>query len=232
VPAALTTTLSSQLDLHRIELGGSVVVYENTSRLPERAQLSDAATTASQQAGFAALAAADLSGSTPVLPGGQRFGSGPIRAGEVFVSVPLDREWRLSADGGEAERRPAFGWATSFVVTPSVLASGGARLSFVTPVTRRVAVAAQVLLWLLVLRVALYRPPADGRSRRLRRKERRLVAAAPAPVLIDLGPDVPEPVRPAGDDEPGPPLAPVPVLDTRADDLGLRWGDEPTEGPP
>jgi hypothetical protein len=50
-------------------------------------------------------------------------------------------------------------------------------------------------------------------------------------VLIDLGPDVPPPAPERVEDaEPDEPLAPVPVLDTRADDLGLRWGDESTEG--
>ncbi len=59
-----------------------------------------------------------------------------------------------------------------------------------------------------------------------------MVAAAEAPVLIDLGPDIPVPAPIDEAVEPDEPLAPVPVLDTRADDLGLRWGDEPTEGPP
>lgn len=227
VPAPLTTTLSSQLDLHRIELGGSLVVYENTSRLPERAQLSATAATASQQAGFASLAAADLSGSKPVLAGGERAGRGPVGAGEVFMSVPLNSGWRLTVDGSPTVRRPAFGWATAFVVP----AAGSAHLTYATSPARRLAIAAQLLLWIIALRVALHRPPADGRSRRVRRAERRLIAAAEAPVLIDLGSDVPMPAPVAVDEEPDEPLAPVPVLDTRADDLGLRWG-EPTEGEP
>ena len=59
-----------------------------------------------------------------------------------------------------------------------------------------------------------------------------MVAAADAPVLIDLGPEIPLPAPSVDDAEPDEPLAPVPVLDTRADDLGLRWGDESSEGPP
>jgi hypothetical protein len=227
VPAPLTTTLSSQLDLHRVELGTSLVVYENTSRLPERAMLSATAAAASQQAGFASLAAADLGGTTPVLPGGERAGRGSVGVGEVFLSVPLNSGWHLSVDGNVAGRRPAFGWATAFVVP----AAGSAHLTYATSLARRLAVVAQVLLWLIALRVALHRPPADGRSRRVRRAERRLIAAADAPVLIDLGPEVPMPGLANVDEEPDEPLAPVPVLDTRADDLGLRW-DEPNEGEP
>ncbi len=162
VPAPLLTTLSSQLDLHRIELGDSLVVFENTSRLPARAQLSDAAAAASQQAGFALLAATDLSGSTPLfVDGGARSARDAVDAGEVFVSVPLNNAWHLTVDGTSAARRPAFGWATAFVVP----AAGSADLSFATPLMQRLAILAQVLLWLIALRIALHRPPADGRSR-------------------------------------------------------------------
>ncbi len=194
-PAALLATLASQLDLRQVEVDSSLVVYENTGWLPERALLGPGAAAASQLAGPAALVTADLSGTTAVLPDsdGEHGATGPLPpAGVVAVSEASDSRWRLEVDGRAAPRRPSFGWANAFEVP----GAGQARLSYDTPLTRPLAVVVQVLLWLLALRIVLRGITLSEPGRTGRRWRRPPGRDAGEPLLIDLR-DAPLPPAPA-----------------------------------
>jgi hypothetical protein len=64
--------------------------------------------------------------------------------GELFVSAAGDG-WKLQVDGSDVASTEALGWANSFPVEQA----GDATLRFDTPVTRWLALAGQVALWLI-----------------------------------------------------------------------------------
>ncbi len=173
-PPALLTALASQLDLREVDLDDALVVYENTTWMPERAQLSPAAAEASAEAGFDTLVRADVSGSKAVLPatGQPRRYAGDVAAGTVYLGSASSAGWHLDVDGHSVARRPAFGWANAFEVP----AGGKAVLAYSTSPWRWTLVAAQVAVWVGAILLAL------GTVERRRRRTAGLV-----PVLIDLG---------------------------------------------
>lgn len=201
-PASLLAALAGQLDLRRttFERDERLVVYENASWIPVRAQLTPAGATAAKQAGAAALVQAELSGSTPVLPAERADrAEGPVEVGTVFAAVPIDDRWSLRVDGRAVAAEPAFGWASSFPVS----SAGPAVLAYDTSPLRRLAVAVQVLAWLVVAVLALPRragadDTADDVLDEVHRRPRHSpwadddeipVAQAPAPVAPVGGAD-------------------------------------------
>ncbi len=175
-PAALGTALASQLDLKAIELDDALVLYENTTWIPERASLSAGSAAASGQAGVDTLVRSDLSGSTAVL--GEASGplghGGAVEAGTVYLSQGASDRWRLTVDGAEVPRTPAFGWANAF----EVASPGRAALRFDRSPLRWLLVALQAAIWVALIWLA---------SRSGRRRARRRAAADDVPVLIALG---------------------------------------------
>jgi hypothetical protein len=150
VPDTLISSLGSQLDLRKVDIDDALYVYENTSWIPERAALSSGAAAASSESDLAALAATDLGTSAPVLPGSSATnGRGPLPAGVVFLAQASSDRWRLQVDGASVARRPAFGWANAFTVP----AAGQGRLSYRTPLTRRMALLGQLAAWVIVVGV-------------------------------------------------------------------------------
>jgi hypothetical protein len=149
-PADITTGLGLQVDLRTVPTDAAVTVYENSAWAAERILLPDAAVAASQTDAVGAPQLAALGGATPVLPGGSHdhFTGSVPGGGDVFISATNSQRWALSAGGRAASRRAAFGWAMAF----SPQGDGGpASLRFHTPITRPVAVTAEMLLWLVVL---------------------------------------------------------------------------------
>jgi hypothetical protein len=150
VPDALISSLGSQLDLRKVAIDDALYVYENTAWIPERATLSPGAAAASAESDPAALAATDLGRSTPVLPSSSATNArGPTPAGIMFLAQASSDRWRLQVDGASVARRPAFGWANAFTVP----VAGQARLSYRTPLTRRLALVAQLTAWFVVVSV-------------------------------------------------------------------------------
>jgi GT2 family glycosyltransferase len=186
-PQSLMTALASQLDLEAIELDDALVVYENTTWIPERAQLSPGAAAAAGQAGFDTLVRADLSGTTAVLPADDpRHAEGDVGPGTVFVGQGTSDRWHLEVDGNRATRSPAFGWANAFEVP----AGGKGSLQFESSPFRWVLVAVQAAAWILLALVVV-----RGGRELGRRRAARPTAAMDVPVLIDLGDEAkaPEP---------------------------------------
>ena len=67
--------------------------------------------------------------------------------GEVYVSSAGGDSWKLEVDGVPADRSSAFGWASIFDVGNS----GRGSLHFDTPLTRWLALAGQVVLWIVLV---------------------------------------------------------------------------------
>jgi hypothetical protein len=188
-PPALLAGLAGQLDLRSVDVDDALAVYENTAWVPTPALLSPGAAAASEEAGFEALTRADLSGSKAVLAptGRPNAWAGPVPAGTVALAQSNSSRWGLQVGGTTLRSRPAFGWANAFTVSTP----GDATLHYDTPIGRPLAVAVQVALWAAAAAFVLRSAGADGRRRRRDEQAARSaaaeVAAAPAPVLIDLG---------------------------------------------
>jgi hypothetical protein len=102
----------------------------------------------------------------------------------VLVSEPVGEGWSLTVDGAELEPRVSFGWATRF----DSPVEGAAVLSYQRPLSTTVSIIAQVLVWLLLLRVAL---AEQGVVRRWRSAAPEAIAVAAPPVADpDLGTDL------------------------------------------
>jgi hypothetical protein len=104
---------------------------------------------------------ADLSGAKPVLPGQRaqvRYHGAVPAASEVLVSE-ASGHWTLDVAGHRAHHQRAFGWANSY------RSGGGGRatLSYGTPILRYLAVLAELVIWVFVVRALV-------RSRRRRRE--------------------------------------------------------------
>ena len=150
-PPDVTSALDAQVDLKKLQGDSALLVYENAAWAPARAKLPDGATTAGTFA-LAALRQVELAGSAPVLPTERsptRW-SGPLGAGDnVLLAESSSPRWQLRVDGQSAPRTEAFGWANAFA-SP---ASGQATLRYRTSWLRYGAVALQVVLWVVALRL-------------------------------------------------------------------------------
>jgi len=172
VPSDLLAVLDGQLDLESVTVNAGVRVYRNAAFGPSRALLpADAAI----PEGGDALADRMIAGlaSAPAVLGdvdGYSDWSGGLDAGgRLFVSAAGDG-WVLEVDGQEVPAQPAVGWASTY----EVAGAGEARLRFDTPTTRRLALAGQVLLWVVAVAYLL--------RVRVREDERtELVEPEPAP---------------------------------------------------
>ena len=160
-PPDVPTALDAQVDLKKLQGDDALLVYENAAWVPGRARLRpevplDGASDP------AILRSLELAGSQAVLPEEDpptRF-SGPLADGDrVLLSEASSSGWELRVDGRTAERSRAFGWANAFV-SP---ASGDATLRFRTSPLRYGAVAAELVVWVVVLRhLVRTRRRADG----------------------------------------------------------------------
>jgi hypothetical protein len=178
-PAELTAALDGQLDLERVDVDPSLLLYRNTASLPGRAVVDPGAkalfevdlahATPSQLRQVAALDA------EPVLTsdGADRAVGDLPDGGVLFQATPPSDRWHLDVGDTELQPQPAFGWASRF----PVIDGGTASLSYDTPPSRHLALALQVALWLMTVAMAL--APAGARARRrLRQTERRARRAA------------------------------------------------------
>ena len=154
VPASIATTMSSQLDLRRIDVDAALGVYENAAWSPVRAALPPELAEASRDSdgGFRLLAGLDWSVAEPVLPsrhGYTRFTGGLGGGGtEVYFAGRASSRWSLDVDGEDAPRHTAFGWANGYITE----GSGAAELSYSTAPLRYALIVVQALLWFAAIR--------------------------------------------------------------------------------
>jgi GT2 family glycosyltransferase len=150
-PPSLPAALLAQDDLRQLNTDPGLLVLQNSAWAPQRAVLTAGAAADSNRSGLSTSERA--AGSRPVLPGppGSLSFSGAVPAGQVFASTPVAASWNLAdASGRTLERRTAFGWATSYASSRG----GEVRLGFDPPATRYLAVALELLLWVLAIAVA------------------------------------------------------------------------------
>lgn len=152
-PASLLAALGEQLDLEQVDTNPAVHVYRNAAWVPMRAVLPAPSIETSGEPFFPIANRSDLRASEPVLaraPGFARY-EGRVPAGsDVFLAAAASSSWQLRVAGSTAERHRAFGWANGFTVD----GGGAGVLRFRTSPLRYVMLGVQVLLWVLVLRLA------------------------------------------------------------------------------
>ncbi len=159
IPPSVVEAFVSQLDLARIEgTNSSIRVFENTEWTSVRSALvPDFDANIST---LADLETSPLSGATGVLAGTGVSITGPIPDGtEVLVSQTPDSGWHLDVESKSAVDRPALGWATAY----SPESGGSGRLSYSTPMWRRLALVAQGAMLLGSLVIAARRVVTGGR---------------------------------------------------------------------
>ena len=78
-----------------------------------------------------------------------------------LVSPGASDHWKVSVDGTTAPRSEVFGWANQFDVDQA----GAGRLTYDTPITRRLLLVGQIVLWLVAF-VAWRRRPRRPPARR------------------------------------------------------------------
>jgi hypothetical protein len=149
-PAAawLDTTLSSQLDLARLDLNNAVRIYRNEAWLPMTALVPATASSASDLP--SPDAAADP---TPALvaTGDLRF-EGDLSTGDVVhLAQSADPGWRLRIDGGASSAGEGFDYANRY----EVVRGGPATLAWSGDPWRVPALAVQILAWAVVAAVAV-----------------------------------------------------------------------------
>nr|WP_249419943.1 glycosyltransferase [Rhabdothermincola salaria] len=151
-PADLVAVLESQLDLDGVTVNPGVRVFENAvwgaspALLPPDTAIGDGAT----DEGAVAQTIPGLAGAGPALSFDAvgTHATGTLDSpGVVYLAEGGGDRWTLEVDGRDAPRSDAFGWASAFTVDTS----GPATLSFATPASRWLALAGQVLLWVLAL---------------------------------------------------------------------------------
>ncbi|MCU1462343.1 MAG: putative glycosyltransferase [Acidimicrobiales bacterium] len=161
-PPTVLHALADQVDLQVRPADPAIVVYENRAWAAVRALLPGASS-----APAVAPHGADLHAARAALPGDGPTSFGgtlPAGGGELLVAEASSR-WHLTVNGHGVARQRSFGWANAFA---SPVAGGRAHLRFRTPLAHDGALALEVFLWILVLRVL--------RRERRRRKAERLPA--------------------------------------------------------
>lgn len=152
LPEGLTAAVARQLDLRRVEIDPSLVLYENTEWVPITA-MATAVGSRSFLRGDRALR----------VPVGVDFGNafdaalddrtgytsyrGGVPDSSVYLAESSSTRWRLRVDGRSVSRSRALGWANVFDVRDP----GQATLTYRTSALRWLGVALQLVLWVLVV---------------------------------------------------------------------------------
>jgi hypothetical protein len=177
---ALADVLSQQLDLEEVPVRGGLVVYRNTAWASTRSVLP---ARDGDRTDFTQAVADDLADAEPALTEdrGAVDAAGEVPAeGDLLVGSTADPNWDLRVAGVPLARGETYGWANQFTATRT----GSATLTYDTPLGRTLAVAGQLVLWILVVAV----------RRRLRTRERAAVAAGlAAPSVAPAAAPEPQP---------------------------------------
>jgi GT2 family glycosyltransferase len=206
LPAGVVDAFEEQLDLLRIPIGPGVDLFRVEGPWPPRGELGEGPAPASGLGLVGSLAGIDREVPEPVL--GSGFGTafdGRVGGDTVTQSVTGDPGWELEVDGRVAQRSDLFGWGQQF----RVARGGEAKLSWSTPTSSRALQAAQLVLLLALVVLAMRRGsmPVPAPRRRV---------SAPAAPLVKLEGEEPledwrirhygaeEPDDPDRDDSEGP----------------------------
>jgi len=187
VPSSLLAVLDGQLDLDSVTVNPGVRVYQNAAYAPSRALLPAGTSLPSGGEVLTDRVVPGLSQAPAVLPdiqGYSHWSGGLDQPGELFLSAAGDG-WKLQVDGTDVGSSKALGWANSF----SVEQAGDATLSFDTPVTRWLALAGQVALWVIALFYLLRVRVREDESNELQPAP---TPAREAPAHVVIGADLDE----------------------------------------
>lgn len=143
----LTAALEDQLDLARIDLTGTLVVYENAAWVPVPATVHAAEVGVDEEAAIGDIPR--LGGAIPALePDGFAKFSGEAGDGTLmYLGSDYSGRWKLEVDGTEQAHRRALGWANGYAIADE----GAAELSYQTSPTRYGLLLVQAVLWLAVM---------------------------------------------------------------------------------
>jgi hypothetical protein len=145
------------------------VIFENTTWVPVRSQLTAAGAQSSTLAGASSMIATDIAGAT-ALPSALRPESAiqaDVVAGTVHLSVPFTSRWEVLLDGVDVPARPAFGLTNAYDIS----APGKLEMSFSASLMHTCVVLLQFVAWCIVAFIAV--------SRRRKKK--------PSEVSVQLG---------------------------------------------
>ena len=154
-PRGLVDVLSRQLDLRRQYSSPDLVIFENSTWVPVRSQLTPEGAAASARAGAESMISGDISGAAPV-SGATRPDADVTFEGTVgtfHLSVPFTSRWRASAPAGPIAARPAFGLTNGYDIT----AAGPVTVSFDVSPIQTSLVLAQLVAWCLFAFIVLDR---------------------------------------------------------------------------
>ena len=154
-PRGLVESLSRQLDLRRRYASSDVVIFENTTWVPVRSQLTAAGAQSSTLAGASSMIATDIAGAT-ALPSALRPESAiqaDVVAGTVHLSVPFTSRWEVLLDGVDVPARPAFGLTNAYDIS----APGKLEMSFSASILHTCVVLLQFVAWCTVAFIAVSR---------------------------------------------------------------------------
>jgi len=164
VTATLSTVLAEQLDLVALEVDPQYRVYRNEAWAPTRTVLPPEAEATGSDF-LTAATGTDLAGAPPVLTEGDGYArwTGDLEDLDddvtLYLAAAASERWELRVGGATARRAEAFGWANSFDVRARASPGDGsgdepvtASLRYRTEPVRYLFLAAQVALWLVVVR--------------------------------------------------------------------------------
>ena len=147
LPPALVAAAGRQLDLRRIDIDPSLLLYENVEWVPLRANVRDTFTSSLRTESALRLPTSQPLADEfdPALTGDKGYTSyrGQVEGGAVYLAESSSTRWRLRVDGRSASRSRALGWANAFE-TPN---GGEASLTYRTSALRWLGVALQLALW-------------------------------------------------------------------------------------
>ncbi|WP_420623113.1 hypothetical protein [Candidatus Poriferisodalis sp.] len=172
VSSATSEALASQIDLRPLAADPSVQVFRNEAWWSSRSQF-EQPIPASFATNPVDLVVSDLSDGIGVLTDYQSATSqfGSVGAGAVLVAETYDPGWYLQIGDTRTEPTPALGWAMRFDPPHA----GQAELSYERSVAVSNRTAAQALIWLAMVWVAIGQPTplADRVTASLKRLVRR-----------------------------------------------------------
>ena len=176
-PRGLTDALARQLDLRRRYASPDLVIFENTSWVPVRSQLTSAGSESSKLAGATSMIATDISGASPFGAGVRPESSvvAQVEPGTVHFAVPYTSRWKVKVGETDVAPRPAFGLTNAYDISEK----STIELSFSSSFVHSSLVLVQFTVWCIVLYIAL-----SHRRRFVRRRTQSVLAAEPA-IVID-----------------------------------------------
>ena len=155
VSPAVSEALASQIDLRPLAADPSVQVFRNEAWWSSRSQFEQPI-----PAGFATdpvdLVVSDLTDGIGVLTDYRSATRqlGPVGIGPMLIAESYDPGWHLEISGERIEPTPALGWAMRFDLPQG----GQAELHFERSSVVAYRIAAQVLIWLALIWVAIGQP--------------------------------------------------------------------------